>query len=89
MFLSIWLHSKKSFGKYFHVFFCVLENALENTFSINFSHFSQLSKKYYNKKSQYINPKKQKKKKKNLNSANPTLDLDRERERDLREKIEG
>ena len=62
--LSIWLHSKKSFGKYFHVFFCVLENALENTFSTNFSHFSHLPNKYYNKKSQYINPKKQKKKKK-------------------------
>ena len=82
MFLGIWLHSKKSFGKYFHVFFCVLENALENTFSINFSHFSQLPKKYYNKKSQYINPKKQKKQNKNLNSANPTLDRDRERERE-------
>ena len=69
------------------MFFCVLENALENTFSINFSHFSQLPKKYYNKKSQYINPKKQKKQNKNLNSANPTLDRDRERERE-RERFE-
>ena len=33
IFLGVWLHSKKSFGKYFHVFVYVLENALENAFS--------------------------------------------------------
>ena len=33
IFLGVWLHSKKSFGKYFHAFVCVLENALENAFS--------------------------------------------------------
>ena len=55
---------QKIFWKIFScVFFCVFENALENTFSTNFSHFSHLPNKYYNKKSQYINPKKQKKKK--------------------------
>ena len=31
------MYSKKCFGKYFHA--CVLENALKNTFSTNFSQF--------------------------------------------------
>ena len=30
---------------------CVSNNALENMFSISFSHFSQLPNKYYNRKS--------------------------------------
>ena len=32
IFSSVWLHSKKYFGKYFLVFGCILENALENPF---------------------------------------------------------
>ena len=39
IFSSIWLHSKKCFGKYFNVFGCVLENPLKNTLSTSFSHF--------------------------------------------------
>ena len=69
------------------MFVCILENVVENTFFTNFSHFSQFPNKYYNKKSQYINPNKKKKKQnENLNSANPTLDCDRERERFERKK---
>ena len=39
IFSSVWLHSKKYFGKYFLVFGCILENALENPFLSCFSHF--------------------------------------------------
>ena len=49
IFSSVWLHSKKCFGKYFQVFGCVPENNIENTFSTCFSHFltfSQLPNKY-------------------------------------------
>ena len=39
MFLCVWLHFKKCFGKYFLMFGCVLENTIENTFSTCCSHF--------------------------------------------------
>ena len=42
IFSNVWLHFKKCFGKYFLVYGCVLENTIENTFSIVahiFSHF--------------------------------------------------
>ena len=39
IFSSVWLYSKKYFGKYFLVFGCILENALENPFLSCFSHF--------------------------------------------------
>ena len=41
-FLGVWLHSKNSFEKYFLVFDCILENALENTFLLGFSHFPKI-----------------------------------------------
>ena len=43
MFLCIWLHFKKCFEKYFLVFGCILENTIENTFSICCSHFLTFS----------------------------------------------
>ena len=49
-FSNVWLHSKKCSRKNFKRLGCVSNNALENMFSISFSHFSQLSNKYYNKK---------------------------------------
>lgn len=49
-FSNVWLHSKKCSRKNFKRLGCVSKNALENMFSISFSHFSQLSNKYYNKK---------------------------------------
>ena len=39
MFSCVWLHFKKCFEKYFLVFSCVLENTIENIFSICCSHF--------------------------------------------------
>ena len=84
IFLGVWLHSKKSFRKYFHVFVCVLENALENTFS-TISHIFLNFQTNIIIKIPIYKPKE--KKNENLNSTNPTLDCDRER--DLREKIEG
>ena len=42
IFSSIWLHSKKCFGKYFLVFGCFAENALENSFLSCFSHFLKI-----------------------------------------------
>ena len=42
IFSSVWLHSKKYFGKYFLVFGCVAENALENPFLSCFSHFLRI-----------------------------------------------
>ena len=47
-FSSVWLHSKKCSRKNFKRLGCVSKNALENMFSISFSHFSQLPNKYYN-----------------------------------------
>lgn len=49
-FSSVWLHSKKCSRKFFKRLGCVSKNALENTFSISFPHFSQLPNKYYNRK---------------------------------------
>ena len=49
MFLCIWLHCKKNFGKYFMMFGCILENTIENTFFTCCSHFltfSQLPNKH-------------------------------------------
>ena len=49
MFLCVWLHFKKCFGKYFLMFGCVLENTIENTFSTCCSYFltfSQLPNEY-------------------------------------------
>ena len=49
MFLSIWLHFKKCFGKYFLMFGCILENTIEKTFSTCYSYFltfSQLPNEY-------------------------------------------
>ena len=84
------MHSKKSFRKYFHVFVCVLENALENTFS-TISHIFLNFQTNIIIKIPIYKPKETKKKKqnKNLYGTNPTLDCDIERERDLREKTEG
>ena len=42
------------------VFSCVLKNALENTFLLGFSHFPKIQNKYYYRKSQYINTKRNK-----------------------------
>ena len=42
IFSSVWLHSKKCFGKYFLVFGCFAENALENPFLSCFSHFLKI-----------------------------------------------
>ena len=64
IFSSIWLYSKKCFGKYFLVFGCILENTIENTFSTCCSHFLLVahifsaSKQIYNIISQSTNPKK-------------------------------
>ena len=44
MFSCVWLHFKKCFEKYFLVFGCVLENTIENTFSICCSHFLTFSR---------------------------------------------
>ena len=41
-FLGVWLNSKKCFGKYFLVFGCVPENALENPFLSFFSLFLRI-----------------------------------------------
>ena len=49
MFLCVWLHFKKNFGKYFLMFGCILENTIENTFFTCCSHFltfSQLPNKH-------------------------------------------
>ena len=49
MFLCVWLHFKKYFGKYFLMFGCILENTIENTFFTCCSHFltfSQLPNKH-------------------------------------------
>ena len=49
MFLSIWLHFKKCFGKYFLMFGCIFENTIEKTFSTCYSYFltfSQLPNEY-------------------------------------------
>ena len=67
IFSSVWLHSKKYFGKYFLVFGCILENALENPFLSCFSHFltfSQLPNRYIIKsnKTQILNTQQKKKK---------------------------
>ena len=67
IFSSVWLHSKKYFGKYFLVFGYILENALENPFLSCFSHFltfSQLSNRYIIKsnKTQILNTQQKKKK---------------------------
>ena len=43
IFSSVWLHSKKYFGKYFLVFGYILENALENPF-YHVSHIFSASK---------------------------------------------
>ena len=50
IFLSIWLYSKKCFGKYFLVFGCVAENNIENTFSSCSSHFLSFQTKPNQKK---------------------------------------
>ena len=42
IFSSVWLHFKKCFGKYFLVFGCVLENALENPFLSCLSQFPRI-----------------------------------------------
>ena len=42
IFSSVWLHFKKCFGKYFLVFGCIAENALENPFLSCFSHFLRI-----------------------------------------------
>ena len=44
IFLYVWLHFKKCFGKYFLIFGCVLENTLENTFYTCCSHFLTFSR---------------------------------------------
>ena len=44
MFSCVWLHFKKCFEKYFLMFGCVLENTIENTFSICCSHFLTFSR---------------------------------------------
>ena len=49
MFLCVWLHFKKIFGKYFLMFGCILENTIKNTFFTCCSHFltfSQLPNKH-------------------------------------------
>ena len=43
MFSCVWLHFKKCFGKYLLIFGCILENTIENTFSICCSHFLTFS----------------------------------------------
>ena len=68
IFSSVWLYSRKYFGKYFLVFGCILENALENPFLSCFSHFltfSQLPNRYIIKsnKTQILNTQQKKKKK--------------------------
>ena len=50
IFSSIWLYSKKCFGKYFLVFGCVAENNIENTFSSCSSHFLSFQTKPNQKK---------------------------------------
>ena len=44
MFSCVWLHFKQCFEKYFLMFGCVLENTIENTFSICCSHFLTFSR---------------------------------------------
>ena len=43
IFSSVWLYSKKCFGKYFLVFGCIAKNNIENTYFLLvphiFSHF--------------------------------------------------
>ena len=50
IFSSVWLHSKKCFGKYFLVFGCIFENNRENTFSTWCSHFLNFQTKPNQKK---------------------------------------
>ena len=82
IFSSVWLHSKKYFGKYFLVFGCILENTLENPFLSCFSHFftfSQLPNKYIIKsnKTQILNT--QQKKKIIKSEINPKLENNKTR----------
>ena len=79
IFLGVWLHSKKSFGKYFHAFVYVLENALENAFSTISHIFLSFQTNIIIKISIY-KPKETKKQNENLYGTNPTLDHDIERE---------
>ena len=50
IFSSVWLHSKKCFGKYFLLFGCIFENNRENTYSTWCSHFLNFQTKPNQKK---------------------------------------
>ena len=69
---------KKCFEIYFQVLGCVPKNALENTFSNSFSHFSSRQRK--SQKS--IDTPKEKKKSKQNHSSNLVKLRERERERE-------
>ena len=78
IFSSVWLHYENCSRKYFHVFGCILKIPFFYYF-LTFSHpFSQLPNKFYNRKFQYINLKKQKSKQ--HDSLNSTIRSNWERE---------
>ena len=78
IFSSVWLHYENYSRKCFHVFGCILK-MLFSYYFLTFSYpFSQLPNKFYNRKFQYINLKKQKSKQ--HHSLNSTIRLNWERE---------
>ena len=81
IFLSVWLHYENCFRKCFLVFGCILKMLFSNYFLI-FSHqFSQLPNKFYNRKFQYINLKKQKSKQHHWLNSTIRSNWEREEER--------
>ena len=81
-FSSVWLHSKKCFGKYFLVFGCVLENALENPFLSCFSHFPRIQTNIITK-----NQNTETQRNKNQNKKNQNHKTNRERGVEIEREI--
>ena len=82
IFSSVWLHHENFFRKYFHVFVCILKMLFSQP-------LSQLPNKFYNRKFQYINLKKQKSKQYHSLNSNNSVKLregSRESDQKLRER---
>ena len=82
IFSSVWLHYEIFFRKYFHMFVCILKMLFSQS-------LSQLPKKFYNRKFQYINLKKQKSKQSHSLNSNNSVKLregSRESDQKFRER---
>ena len=89
IFSSVWLHYENCSRKCFHVFGCILK-MLFSYYFLTFSHpFSQLPNKFYNRKFQSINLKKQKSKQHHSLNSTVRSNWEREEERVIKNGGKG